>query len=244
MEEKTEANENFIKVLNKEKVLEFKLNQKSGFEESEIIIKNSSKENIISKVYINNYKQFKCCPSILTLQNNATCKIKVIMDNKDYTISNSDVFLIISHPFENSEEISDEKKLNEIFKNNNLKEKGQKEFLVGYKKKEKHEEKKEDELVKKIKELEKEVLEDVTKEEKEKIEELGKEVLEDVTEEEKEKFKELVNKALEDVKKEEMERGKDNNNNKTNKSSYVNYFIIFGLLVFIINFFLLKYFKK
>ena len=244
MEEKTEVNENFIKILNKEKVLEFKVNQKSGFEESEIIIKNSSKENIISKVYINNYKQFKCCPSILTLQKNATCKIKVIMDNKDYTISNSDVFLIISHPFENSEEISDEKKLNEIFKNNNLKEKGQKEFLVGYKKKEKHEEKKEDELVKKIKELEKEVLEDVTKEEKEKFKELGKEILEDVTEEEKEKFKELVNKALEDVKKEEMERGKDNNNNKTNKSSYVNYLIIFGLLFFIINFFLLKYFKK
>ena len=243
MEEKTEVNENFIKVLNKEKVLEFKLNPKSGFEESEIIIKNNSKENIISKVYINNYKQFKCCPSILALENNASCKIKVIMDNKDYTISNSDVFLIISHPFENSEEISDEKKLNEIFKNNNLKEKGQKEFLVGYKKKEKHEEKKEDELVKKIKELEKEVLEDVTKEEKEKIEELGKEVLEDVTEEEKEKFKELANKALEDVKKEEMERGKDNNN-KTNKSSYINYLIIFGLLVFIINFFLLKYFKK
>ena len=243
MEEKTEVNENFIKVLNKEKVLEFKLNPKSGFEESEIIIKNSSKENIISKVYINNYKQFKCCPSILTLQKNATCKIKVIMDNKDYTISNSDVFLIISHPFENSEEISDEKKLNEIFKNNNLKEKGQKEFLVGYKKKEKHKEKKEDELVKKIKELEKEVLEDVTKEEKEKFKELGKEILEDVTEEEKEKFKELVNKALEDVKKEEMERGKDNNN-KTNKSSYINYLIIFGLLVFIINFFLLKYFKR
>ena len=245
MEEKTEVNENFIKVLNKEKVLEFKLNPKSGFEESEIIIKNNSKENIISKVYINNYKQFKCCPSILTIQKNATCKIKVIMDNKDYTISNSDVFLIISHPFENSEEISDEKKLNEIFKNNNLKEKGQKEFLVGYKKKEKHEEKKEDELVKKIKELEKEVLEDVAEEEKEKIEELGKGVLEDVTEEEKEKFKELANKALENVKKEEMERGKDNNNNnKTNKSSYANYLIIFGLLFFIINFFLLKYFKK
>ena len=30
MEEKTEANENFIKVLNKEKVSEFKLNQKSS----------------------------------------------------------------------------------------------------------------------------------------------------------------------------------------------------------------------
>ncbi len=234
----------YIKVLNKEKVLEFKLNKNSGFEESEIIIQNNHQKNIISKIYINNYKNFKCSKNIVITPINSESKIKVTVDNKDYHISNSDVFLIISHPFEYSEEISDEKKLNEIFKNKNLKEKGQKEFLVGYKKKEKHEEKKEDELVKKIKELEKEVLEDVTKEEKEKIEELGKEVLEDVTEEEKEKFKELANKALEDVKKEEMERGKDNNNNKTNKSSYVNYLIIFGLLVFIINFFLLKYFKK
>ena len=215
MEEKIKADEmNFVKVLNKEKVLEFKLNQKSGFEESEIIIQNISQEKIISKVYINNYKQFKCCPSILTLQKNSASKIKVIMDNKDYTISNSDVFLIISHPFENSEEISDEKNLNEIFKNNNLKENGQKEFLVGYKKTEKHKEKKEDILIKKIKELEKEVLEDVEVEEKE------KEVLEDVEIEEKEKEKDIK------------------------KTSYINYLIIFGLLVFIINFFLLKYFKK
>ena len=166
MEEKIKEDEiEFIKVLNKEKVLEFKFNKNSGFEESEIIIKNISKENIISKIYINNYKQFKCSPNILTLQKNSTSKIKVTMDNKGYTISNSDVFLIISHPLENSEEISDPKKLNEIFMNNNYKEKGQKVFLVGYKKKEKHEEKKEDELVKKIKELEKEVLEGVFKEE-------------------------------------------------------------------------------
>ena len=175
MEEKIKEDEmEFIKVLNKEKVLEFKLNKNSGFEESEIIIENISNQNIISKIYINNFKQFKCCPNILTLQKNSKSKIKVTMDNKGYTISNSDVFLIISHPLENSEEISDLKKLNEIFMNNNLKEKGQKVFLVGYKKKEKHEEKKEDELVKKIKELEKEVLEGVFKEEIKKEKEIKK----------------------------------------------------------------------
>ena len=126
MEEKIKKDEvEFIKVLNKEKVLEFKLNKNSGFEESEIIIENISNQNMISKIYINNYKQFKCSPNILTLQKNSTSKIKVTMDNKGYTISNSDVFLIISHPLENSEEISDPKKLNEIFMNNNLKEKGQ-----------------------------------------------------------------------------------------------------------------------
>ena len=175
MEEKIKEDEmEFIKVINKEKVLEFKLNKNSGFEESEIIIENISNQNIISKIYINNYKQFKCSPNILTLQKNSTSKIKVTMDNKGYTISNSDVFLIISHPLENSEEISDPKKLNEIFMNNNYKEKGQKVFLVGYKKKEKHEEKKEDELVKKIKELEKEVLEGVFKEEIKKEKEIKK----------------------------------------------------------------------
>jgi len=175
MEEKIKNDEvEFIKVLNKEKVLEFKLNKNSGFEESEIIIENISNQNIISKIYINNYKQFKCSPNILTLQKNSTSKIKVTMDNKGYTISNSDVFLIISHPLENSEEISDQKKLNEIFMNNNYKEKGQKVFLVGYKKKEKLEEKKEDELVKKIKELEKEVLEGVFKEEIEKEKDIKK----------------------------------------------------------------------
>ena len=175
MEEKIKEDEiEFIKVLNKEKVLEFKLNKNSGFEESEIIIQNISNQNIISKIYINNYKQFKCSSNILTLQKNSTSKIKVTMDNKGYTISNSDVFLIISHPLENQEEISDPKKLNEIFKNNNLKEKGQKVFLVGYKKKEKHEEKKEDELVKKIRELEKEVLEGVFKEEIKKEKEIKK----------------------------------------------------------------------
>ena len=175
MEEKIKKDEvEFIKVLNKEKVLEFKLNKNSGFEESEIIIENISNQNIISKIYINNYKQFKCSPNILTLQKNSTSKIKVTMDNKGYTISNSDVFLIISHPLENSQEISEQKKLNEIFMNNNYKEKGQKVFLVGYKKKEIHEEKKEDELVKKIKELEKEVLEGDFKEEMKKEKEIKK----------------------------------------------------------------------
>ena len=44
MEEKNNIEEEklkeYIKILNKEKVLEFKLNQKSGFDESEIIAKN------------------------------------------------------------------------------------------------------------------------------------------------------------------------------------------------------------
>ena len=48
MEEKIKEDEmEFIKVLNKEKVLEFKLNKNSGFEESEIIIENILNENII-----------------------------------------------------------------------------------------------------------------------------------------------------------------------------------------------------
>ena len=212
MEEKTEANENFIKVLNKEKVLEFKLNPKSGFEESEIIIKNSSKENIISKVYINNYKQFKCCPSILTLQKNATCKIKVIMDNKDYTISNSDVFLIISYPIDNPPENLDNKSLVEYFKNNECKEKGQKLFLIGYKKGIIKKEKKEDNLVNKIKELEKKVFE-------------GAEV-------EKRKIK------IEKEKDEEIKIS------SSSKSSYINYLIIFGLLVLGINVILFQFLKK
>ena len=207
MEEKTveTLKNNYIKILNKEKVLEFNLNKKSGFEESEIIIQNITQENIVSKIYINNYKQFKCCPNIITLSKNSTCKIKVIIDNKNYTISNSDVFLVISHPLENFKEKLDEKKLNEIFKCNNFKEKGEKVFLVGYKKKEKTIGKKEDELVKKIKELEKEVLEDIVKkEEKKEVEEA----------------------------------------NKTSLKSYASYLIIFGLLLFVVNFFLKKYLEK
>ena len=83
------------------------------------------------------------------------------MDNKDYTISNSDIFLIISHPVDNSLKDSDSQKLNEYFKNNEFKEKGQKIFLVAYKKRIEKKEKKDDELIKKINELEKEVFDDI-----------------------------------------------------------------------------------
>ena len=152
---------NYIRILNKEKVLEFKYNNQSGFDESEIIIQNTSKENIISKIYINNYKNYKCSPNIIITSQNSTSKIKVTMDNKDYTISNSDIFLIISHPVDNSLKESDSQKLNEYFKNNEFKEKGQKIFLVGYKKEIQKKEKKDDELIKKIKELEKEVFDDI-----------------------------------------------------------------------------------
>ena len=162
MKENSDIKENnYIRILNKEKVLEFKYNNQSGFDESEIIIQNTSKENIISKIYINNYKNYKCSPNIIITSQNSTSNIKVTMDNKDYTISNSDIFLIISHPVDNSLKESDSQKLNEYFKNNEFKEKGQKIFLVGYKKELQKKEKKDDELIKKIKELEKEVFDDI-----------------------------------------------------------------------------------
>ena len=148
-----EAEKEYIKVINKEKVLEFKYDENSGFEESEIILENKTQENIISKIYINNYKYFKCSPNILIITKNSISKIKVMMDNKDYLISNSDIFLIISHPIDNSFKEFDPKKLNEYFKNNELKEKGRKVFLVAYKKRIQNKEKKnDDELIKKIKE--------------------------------------------------------------------------------------------
>ena len=144
MEEKPEEIQSqYIKVLNKEKVLEFQLNQITGFDESEIIIQNISPKNIVSKIYINNYKHFKCSPNIISISKNSTAKIKVVKDDKNYAISNSDIFLIISHPMDNQQE-KDEKKLNEIFKNNGYKEQGQKIFLVGYKKGEEKKENKED----------------------------------------------------------------------------------------------------
>ena len=162
MEEKPDIEEkNYIKILNKEKVLEFKNNNQSGYDESEIIIQNVSNENIISKIYINNYKNYKCIPNIIVTSQNSISKIKVTMDNKDYTILNSDIFLIISHPVDNSFNESDPKMLNEYFKNNGFKEKGQKIFLVAYKEVIQKKDKKDDELIKKIHELEKEVFDDI-----------------------------------------------------------------------------------
>ena len=162
MEEKPDIEEkNYIKILNKEKVLEFKNNNQSGYDKSEIIIQNVSNENIISKIYINNYKNYKCIPNIIVTSQNSISKIKVTMDNKDYTILNSDIFLIISHPVDNSFNESDPKMLNEYFKNNGFKEKGQKIFLVAYKEVIQKKEKKDDELIKKIHELEKEVFDDI-----------------------------------------------------------------------------------
>ena len=162
MKENSDIKENnYIRILNKEKVLEFNYNNQTGYDESEIIIQNISNENIISKIYINNYKNYKCTPNIIITSQNSTSKIKVSMDNKDYTILNSDIFLIISHPVDNSFKESDPNKLNEYFKNNGFKEKGQKIFLVAYKKRIEKKEKKDDELIKKIKELEKEVFDDI-----------------------------------------------------------------------------------
>ena len=194
----------FIEILNKGKVLEFNLNKKSGYDESEIYIKNISQKNILSKIYINNPKYFKFNPNIFILPKNSQKKIKVIMDNKDYIVSNKDIFLIISNIIDND---LDEKNLDEFFKKNKCKENGQKVFLYGYKK---LEEKKninnnnnDKELIKKIKELEQEIF-------------MDKEM----------KIDEIINKVEE------------------KKHSYINYLILFALLVFIINLCLTKFLKK
>ena len=201
MEEKNnieeEKSKEYIKILNKEKVLEFKLNQKSGFDESEIIVKNICEKNIISKIYINNQKYFKFNPNIFLLQKNSEKKIKVVMDNKDYIISNKDIFLIISNIIDTEEKI-DENNLDDFFKKNSCKEKGQKVFLYGYKKYEKKIKNNpdNDELIKKIKELEKEVFE--------------------------------YDKSLENIKDKDIK-------NKSFLSSYINYLILFVILVFAVN---------
>ena len=157
-EENTNSKKDYVKVLNPEKVLEFKRNSSSDMDEAEIIIENISQENIISKIYINNYSHFKCTPNIVMINKNSSKKIKVVVDDKNYKFSNSDVFLIISHPVK---EQVDDANLNTFFKNNSsFKENGQKLFLIGYKKEKKIDnESKDDKLINKIKELEKQVFE-------------------------------------------------------------------------------------
>ena len=154
-----ENNEEYIKVLNPEKVLEFKYNNSTGLDEAEILIENISKENIISKIYINNYSYFKCIPNISVVNKNSSKKIRVVKDDKKYEVSDSDIFLIISHPVnEKNVKNLDDKNLNEFFKNSSFKENGQKLFMIGYKKEEIESKKSnEDELIKKIKELENQV---------------------------------------------------------------------------------------
>jgi hypothetical protein len=157
-EKKATEKEVYVKVLNPEKVLEFKRNSSSDMDEAEIIIENISQENSISKIYINNYSHFKCTPNIVMINKNSSKKIKVVVDDKNYKVSNSDVFLIISHPVK---EQVDDANLNTFFKNNSsFKENGQKLFLIGYKKEKKIDnESKDDKLINKIKELEKQVFE-------------------------------------------------------------------------------------
>ena len=157
-EENTNSKKDYVKVLNPEKVLEFKRNSSSDMDEAEIIIENISQENLISKIYINNYSHFKCIPNIVMINKNSSKKVKVVVDDKNYKVSNSDVFLIISHPVK---EQVDDANLNTFFKNNSsFKENGQKLFLIGYKKEKKIDnESKDDKLINKIKELEKQVFE-------------------------------------------------------------------------------------
>ena len=214
-EKKATEKEVYVKVLNPEKVLEFKRNSSSDMDEAEIIIENISQENIISKIYINNYSHFKCTPNIVMINKNSPAKIKVVVDDKNYKVSNSDVFLIISHPIK---EQVDDGNLNTFFKNNSsFKEKGQKLFLIGYKKEEKIDNaSKDDKLINKIKELEKQVFE---------------------------KSEEDINDKNEDNKIKEKE-GEIKPPNLSNKNNNNNYYILGGILLLVGSILLYRLLKK
>ena len=214
-EKKATEKEVYVKVLNPEKVLEFKRNSSSDMDEAEIIIENISQENIISKIYINNYSHFKCTPNIVMINKNSPTKIKVVVDDKNYKVSNSDVFLIISHPIK---EQVDDGNLNTFFKNNSsFKEKGQKLFLIGYKKEEKIDNvSKDDKLINKIKELEKQVFE---------------------------KSEEDINDKNEDNKIKEKE-GEIKPPNLSNKNNNNNYYILGGILLLVGSILLYRLLKK
>jgi len=212
-ENNTNEKKDYIKVLNPEKVLEFKRNSSSDLDEAEIIIENINQESTISKIYINNYSHFKCTPNIIMINKNSSKKIKVVVDDKNYKVSNSDVFLIISHPVK---EQVDEGNLDSFFKNNSFKENGQKLFLIGYKKEKKIDNtSKEDKLIDKIKELEKQVFEK------------SEEVISDKTTDNKIKEKEREIKSPND---------KSSNNN--------NYYILGGVLLLVGSILLYRLLKK
>ena len=213
-ENSSKEKKEFIKVLNPEKILEFKKNNSSGFDEAEIVIKNNDQSNsIISKIYINNFKHYKCFPNIAVINKNSTKKIKVIVDDKKYKVTDLDIFLIISHPIQEEGNIKnlDDKKLNEFFKNNSFKENGQKLYMVGYTKREEENKRnlKNDELINKIRELEKQAFD-----QQEKDEEI--------------KYKEKTSETKTSV---------------TKKTNSINYFYI-GLLVLGSAYILYKIFKK
>ena len=212
-EENANEKNDYVKVLNPEKVLEFKRNSSSDMDEAEIIIENISQENSISKIYINNYIHFKCLPNIVMINKNSSKKIKVVVDDKNYKVSNSDVFLIISHPVK---EQVDDGDLNTFFKNNiSFKENGQKLFLIGYKKEKKIDnESKDDKLINKIKELEKQVFE---------------------------KSEEDINDKNEDNKIKEKEGEVKPPSDKNNSN---NYYILGGILLLVGSILLYKLLKK
>ena len=214
-EKKATEKEVYVKVLNPEKVLEFKRSSSSDMDEAEIIIENISQENIISKIYINNYSHFKCTPNIVMINKNSPTKIKVVVDDKNYKVSNSDVFLIISHPVK---EQVDDGNLNTFFKNNSsFKEKGQKLFLIGYKKEEKIDNaSKDDKLINKIKELEKQVFE---------------------------KSEEDISDKNEDNKIKEKE-GEIKPPTLSNKNNNNNYYILGGILLLVGSILLYRFLKK
>ena len=162
-----ENNQNDLKILNYEKVLEFKANQ-DGFDEAEISLKNESNKNsFLCKIYINNYTHFKCQPNIINIPQSSSAKIKVLSNDINYKISESDIFLVLSLPIEDESSLlnKDNKQLDIFFKDNG-KDKMVKLFLIGNKKG-KEKQLKKDEYIEKIKNLENEVFE---KQEKEQIE--------------------------------------------------------------------------
>lgn len=165
----------YVKTLNHEKILNFSKNTKTNTIESEILFENISDKKVITKVYINNYLNFKCSPNIIVTLPKSKNKIKVFLSNTEHKISISDIFLLLTHPINDDINDSDDVKLNELFKNNkNFKEKGQKLFLTAFSEDENininniNEENK-NELIEKIKELEKKLYkqpENVKKDEK------------------------------------------------------------------------------
>lgn len=209
----------FIKVINKEKVLEFKKDEKKNSTEAEISLENNTDEPIISKIYINHHKHFKCSSNVFITPRKSKNKIKVFLTDNEHNITTEDIFLIVSHPlFEkiNINEI-DNKKADEIFKNNKTyKEKGQKIFLLCYfeKKEEIIDEVDKSELIKKINELQK-----ILYKEPETI-----------------KKEELKNKGIEN-------NNKNKNENKENKNSTYIYIGI-GILVLAGSIFIYKMLKK
>lgn len=217
----------FIKILNKEKVLEFKTNEKTNSTEAEISLENNTDQPLISKIYINHHKHFKCSSTVIITSPKSKNNVKVFLTNNQHNITNEDIFLILSHPLIEKLNINeiDNKKADEIFKSNKIyKEKGQKIFLVCYHDKKEEIIKDEDdksELMNKIRELQKQLYKEPESMKKE------------------EKKKEIENKkGIENNKNEDSKNG----NKESKNSTYI--YVGLGILVLAGSYFIYKMLKK